>query len=55
MRLISNVIDTAWLDLLEKSYKLQSKICVIQSKAMRSGNIFEVRCIFVKIGPETQK
>jgi hypothetical protein len=25
------------------------------SKAMHSGSIFEVRCIFAKIGPETQK
>ncbi len=31
MRSISNVIDKAWLDLSEKSYKLQYKICVIQS------------------------
>jgi hypothetical protein len=30
MRSISNVIDKAWLDLSEMSYKLQFKICVIQ-------------------------
>ena len=31
MRSISNVIDKAWLELSEKSYKLQCKIRVIQN------------------------
>ncbi len=31
MRSILNVIDKSWLDLSEKSYKLQSKIRVVQS------------------------
>ncbi len=32
-----------------------SKYEKVWDKAMRSGNIFEIRCIFGKIGPETRK
>ncbi len=44
MRSISNVIDKYWLDLSEKSYKLQCKIRVIQSssESMWSSNICTV-------------
>ena len=30
MRSITNVIDKEWLNMSEKDYKLQCKICVIQ-------------------------